>query len=656
MPSYDDFLNEYESRRAASGRAGIAASSTLTYGVDPDAAGRARQTAQFLGMPPAAVEAMPEEASRQAEVEKIHRDTTAAPVLRAKYSDADFMKLARDDSGVLSRLEGAISGMFSPAAAEVLPYSEEAFRGAQAAGRAVRGTLGEPFQRPMPARGSQGRVGETFIRRGELHPDEGSVTEGLFSADRFRSMSAGMSIAAADALGLDPTAAIRRRDIFSARAAAAGPQFQSTTAQAIYGGLESIVSNAPGLAASFLTMNPAPALAWAGLQQGGEAYGKYRSRGGTPGQAAAGALGEGAVEVATELLPMGFLVNKFGRAGAGEFITGLLAREIPGEQVATFVQDAIDTAIANPEKTWAQFWAERPGAAYQTAISTLVQSGVMAGAGSVLRNTAMRHQAEQYEAEKAQQQAAAFQQLTTLAAASKVRERDAATFEGFLQSATEDGSLEKVYVNPKDVQAAGIDLTQLAQVAPSAAAQITQALQTGQDVAIPTAELMTRLPGTELEQSLVEHLKTDPGGFSAAGAQAYMQTQAETARAEVEKALAEHQVDTAFKDSARAVEQNVLGQLTAANRFTEDVNGPYAAMWANFFAVQAARLKVMPEDLFNQFAPRIVAQGPVSESVLEQQGDRQQAPTTQAEAAVHPEVQRLTQREDALQKLLECIG
>ena len=35
---------------------------------------------------------------------------------------------------------------------------------------------------------------------------------------------------------------------------------------------------------------------------------------------------------------------------------------MPGEQIATIAQDAIDTAIANPDKTWAQYAAERPDA------------------------------------------------------------------------------------------------------------------------------------------------------------------------------------------------------------------------------------------------------------------------------------------------------
>lgn len=572
-------------------------------GTNADLHAELQRISAQTGVPISATVANPQEVKRQATLGSIDFDGLAAtaPATAQLLGDIEKAKISHDDVANLQAIE-------------------QSFNAAQVQGRAVRGKVDELFQRPGDLRTSFGRVGEQFIRRGQLAPDEGSFVGGLVGAEQFRSMSAGMSVQAADVLGLDPTQAIRNYEIARSRAQAAGPDIQSVTGRALYGGLQSTVSNLPGLAASVLTMNPIPALAWAGLQSEGEAYGKYRARGATPLQAAAGALGEGTTEIATELIPMGFLAHKLGRAGLGEFITGFLAREMPTEQVATFVQDAIDTAVANPTKTWEQFWRERPQAAYETALSTLAQAGAIAGGGAALRRTVMRGQADEYDAQQAQAHVQVLQNIAQLAAASKVRERDAATFEGFMQSATEDGPLEKLYINPKEAQAAGVDLTQLAAVAPTAAAQIEQALQTGQDVAIPTSELMTRLPGSELEQSLVEHLKTDPGGFSAAGAKVYMQTQGETARAEVEKALAEHQVDTAFKDSMQAVHANVLGQLQAANRFTDDVNNPYAALWANFFGVQAARLKVMPEDLFNRFAPRIVAQAPVGKGGLLDQG------------------------------------
>jgi hypothetical protein len=52
------------------------------------------------------------------------------------------------------------------------------------------------------------------------------------------------------------------------------PAFQSSTGQAVYGGLTSTVRSIPGLAASILTRSPAPLLATIGVQTEADAYGK----------------------------------------------------------------------------------------------------------------------------------------------------------------------------------------------------------------------------------------------------------------------------------------------------------------------------------------------------------------------------------------------
>jgi hypothetical protein len=103
--SYDTFFEDFERQRLQEQGPGIAAASTLTTGTDPDAVGRARAVARYLGVPAPVVEALPMEAQQQAELKKINTDTAAAPVLRQRYTDADFMKLARDDSATLAGIE-----------------------------------------------------------------------------------------------------------------------------------------------------------------------------------------------------------------------------------------------------------------------------------------------------------------------------------------------------------------------------------------------------------------------------------------------------------------------------------------------------------------------------------------------------------------------
>lgn len=172
-----------------------------------------------------------------------------------------------------------------------------------------------------------------------------------------------------------------------ARSAASTPQFESWWADAAYGGLQSLIQTAPGVAAGIVA-GPAVGLAVLGGQTEAQSYGKYRARGAESGMALLGAVGEGGVEVATEMLPMGWLTDKFGKVGFGQFLTSYFAREMPTEQVATFAQDAIDTAIANPDKTWGDFWNERLDAAGKTAVATLMQTGAFAGLNTAVEKIA----------------------------------------------------------------------------------------------------------------------------------------------------------------------------------------------------------------------------------------------------------------------------
>jgi hypothetical protein len=360
----------------------------------------------------------------------------------------------------------------------------------------------------------------------------------------------GIRMQLADLFGQDAVRedAQRKYSQLSLEQAVATPEFQSSTAQGIYGGVSSTIRAVPGLLASMATRSPAPLLATAGVQTEAEAYGKYRNRGATAGQAFAGAAGEGAVEVATELLPMKFLVQNLGKAGAGHFITGLLAREVPGEQIATIAQDAIDTAIANPDKTWAEYLRERPDAAYQTLLATITQAGVMEGANVGLQRVQGRAQ----EAQHAGQVGEALSQFNALAEASKVRERDAGTAQAFFQSLMQEGR-DHVWITPKALAESGM-LEQMTQALPDVAAQLEQAATTGADIRIPVADLMANLAGPELEQSIIPHLSEEPGGFTKASAEEYLQSGAAQELAEeVARALADKQHDDAFNASRDAV-------------------------------------------------------------------------------------------------------
>ncbi len=76
---------------------------------NPDQYAARKRVASYLGYPTAAVDATPEQSNREATMKRIDTDTANAPVLRRKYSDADFSRLAHDESGLLSQIESHIA-------------------------------------------------------------------------------------------------------------------------------------------------------------------------------------------------------------------------------------------------------------------------------------------------------------------------------------------------------------------------------------------------------------------------------------------------------------------------------------------------------------------------------------------------------------------
>ena len=75
--------------------------------------------------------------------------------------------------------------------------------------------------------------------------------------------------------------------------------------------------------------------------------------------------------------------------------------------------------------------------------------------------------------------------------------------------------------------------------------------------------------------------------------------------------------------------QSILGELTAANRFTPDVNDAYSHLTAAFYATQADRLGMTPEELHAQYPLKVAAEDVSDGTKLDQPvvPGRPEAPT-----------------------------
>ncbi len=303
-----------------------------------------------------------------------------------------------------------------------------------------------------------------------------------------------------------------------AQADASNPQFQSWYARGAYGASSSLAQMTPGLVASVLTGNPAPALASAGLTSGSQAYEKYRQRGATVKEASLGGALEGGIEVGTELLPMGFLTHSLGKTGAGHFLTGFLSRELPGELAATIGQDAVDTAIANPDKTWGDYFQQLPGDLADTAVQTFMMTGAL----GVVNHAGQKISARVQKQTQGLDEAIALGKAMDAAAESKVRARDQEAFRQFIEQHLDGTPGENIYV-PADKVASYLQSADFDWHEDSFWGgyqdQIAQGLATGGDVVFPTAAAATHLAGTPAWDALKPDVRATAGGMSMAEAQ-----------------------------------------------------------------------------------------------------------------------------------------
>ena len=383
------------------------------------------------------------------------------------------------------------------------------------------------------------------------------------------------------------TKGVQRRIAQSnARVDAATPAYQSFIGRSLYTGASSLAQALPAVGVGILTGQPEVGLAVAGLQQGLPAYSKYRARGASPKMALLGGTAEGAIEVATEKLPLGFIVNKLGKTGAGHFLSGYLGRELPSELAATLGQNAVDTAIANPDKTWGQFLAEQPDQLGQTAIATLISGGFFTGVNHASRVFAERDAARSQAVELA----GLINDAMDAAAESKTRARDPQAFADLVALHTEGTSAENLFIPAEKV--AAYFQSQDADYHSDDfwrdyAGQIEEGLATGGDVVVPTAQAAAHLTGTPAWDALKADTRVSPGGPSLAESEA-LKADHEAAMMKLGEAAAG--IDTGPDESGRqAIYQDIRDKLTNAG-YTQDAAHTNAELIAARYATRAARL------------------------------------------------------------------
>lgn len=557
---------------------------------NPDVAARAQKLGRKTGLPADVVGRNLPEVERNAKLDEFDQLLQNSPVVAQWLADQNNAKVAHDDVGNMSALDTTLSTLGK--AAKYLfsaPDAKNTLMGDVGAGvaRASRGAAGVfqaaaevpapllDWMEPITA------VGGNPLRR----LAEGFAIQGKAAEQTALSLS---------------------------------PKQDGIVAGGVSSGVQSLTQNLLTLPMAFLPGGQSAALYSMAGMTGGQSYQDAREKGLSMQQALPFATSQAVIEYATEKIPVSRLIGDLAsNASLRQVVTRQLASEIPGEQIATVLQDLNEWAVLNPDKPFSAYLAERPSAAAQTLIATVVGTGgniaVMSAVERATRTAEIRAQS----AQGAEQRAQVVEQLNNLAAASKVRERDVDTFEQFIAQAAENGSVQHVYIDANTLMQSGM-AEQLAQVSPSVAAQLQTAVATGAEIQIPVAEYTARIAGNEFAQSLVDDIRVEGEQFTRREAQEYMQNQAGELQAEVERVLAEKQNDEVFKASADTVKAEIKSQLDTVARFTPQVNEAYASMVGNFYAVMGAKIGATPEEVFAKYPLRVQAEAVQSGPVLEQ--------------------------------------
>lgn len=407
------------------------------------------------------------------------------------------------------------------------------------------------------------------------------------------------------------------------------PQSGGNLSGGFYSGVASLTRNVASL--PLLLGGPAGARAYMGLMAGsvaGEEYGTAREAGLDPIQAAIYGTGQGTIEYVTEKIPLGALLGDFAK-GTGFLKT--LGRqallEIPGEQVATIFQDMNEWATLHPEKPFADYLAERPSAAAQTLIATLVgvggQVSIMKGTEYVLN----RIDSAISFANQGLETGNILAQLNDAAINSKVRERNPMAYKSYLDADLAGTEAETMFVDggqmANALRQANMRPEDVEQMLPGLQAKLAQAVATGGDVELQTSQFAAYVAGSKLGDAMLPHLRLTPESMSTAEAEQF-EGQKRQLMDEAKTLLdAKRESDKAFTESAKRVRDTMYTQLKETKTMPAKAAALNADFVRDFVVTQAAKLKIQPEEFYNRYMYKVQAarEGATQADLFDQQGN-----------------------------------
>lgn len=364
--------------------------------------------------------------------------------------------------------------------------------------------------------------------------------------------------------------------------------------QGVLGGVSSFVQMLPGMLGTIATGNPAFALWAAGLQSGSTTAADAMDSGLPAWRSVIVGMTDGMIEAITEMAPAFKFVEsmKVGDSFA-RFFGKQLMTELPGELLATLGQEYNAWAAGLRGDADLGEWVRTlPEAQAQTVIATLTMVALTSGLG----RGAVRLLQDRKAAEEAPQKAERLRKLFELSSASALRQRAPETFAEFVDQAAADGQ-QTLYL---DAEALAQSVRQmppeeLERALPGAAEQLARGERW---VSVPLGAAMAGVPGTALEDLIVQHSKLDPEGLTLTEASAATEQADSLIATEIDR------IQQEATDLAVVIEQidRVRGvieeQIVASGRHSPDVAAVQAEWLARAYTVLADAEGMTPDQLW----------------------------------------------------------
>lgn len=224
------------------------------------------------------------------------------------------------------------------------------------------------------------------------------------------------------------------------------------------------------------------------------------------------------------------------------------------------------------------------------------RAGAQGGGGMAAPMAAVTAMADLKRAKEAQRMRQAFGGIGDMAAQTKLRESLPGTLRAIIEQATKEGPVETLYL-PVDsfttyFQSKGADPREVAAALTGSAEEYDQAVASGRDLAVKTADYVEHLAGTEHNAFFAQEVRPSLSAMNAREADAWIEDQ-------INHDVLPGVQTAAAEDPAAKVRQDIAGQLEALG-FDPSVVDQYAQLYQSRYQARAER-RGLGENAFDLF-------------------------------------------------------